>query len=122
MFYTIPKKQSNEITVEVVGASGEVVEYGPILPGLRKHETHSSGIRYYYLFNQLMDTNGPYLDAYLEKLRREVAESAPAGGGEKELLVRIETDYIRLLDRINEDGRMTLRKSVTLGPFPVESR
>ena len=59
---------------EVADAGGLVTEFGPLLPGLKEYATHSR-IRYYYLLNQLTEPGGTYIDPYIERLRRAVAEN-----------------------------------------------
>jgi hypothetical protein len=114
MFYTIPTMQENAIAVEITDASGASSERGPILPGLRPYRTHAQ-IRYYYLLNRLTDHQQPYLGAYVKGLGEEVMRLTD--GGASEFAIRMESEYIRLLERIDEDGEMTLLKSETLGPF-----
>ena len=111
MFHSIPTLQQNEITVEVVDGS-----FGPILPGLRDYKTHDQ-IRHYYLFNRLTDPDSVYFDAYVEGLRKALVEQGVDSSAEFSL--RIESDFIRLLERIDEDGKMTLRKSEVRGPFSM---
>jgi hypothetical protein len=68
----------------------------------------------------LTAADGRYFDAFIEKLRREVASTGE--GRASEFSLQIETDYVRLLERINEDGVMTLRNSETFGPFAVGTK
>ena len=119
MFYTIPTMQENSMEIDVVDRSGEVSVRGPILPGLKPYRTHSK-IRYYYLLNSLTDAGQPYLGAYVKQLGEAVAEDS--GGSASEFSIRMDREYIRLLERIGEDGEMTLLKSETLGPFPLDGR
>ena len=114
MFYTIPTMQENAITVEIQETSGASSERGPILPGLKPYRTHAQ-IRYYYLLNRLTDAGSPYFDAYVERLGDEVREESE--GRAAEFAIHTEGRYIRLLERIAQDGEMTLLKSETLGPF-----
>ncbi len=117
MFYTIPTMQQNEITVEITDVSGAVTEHGPILPGLKDYATHSQ-IRYYYLLNQLTSPKGDYSEGYIDQLRKEIGSAST--GDPTEFTVKFEGDYIRSLDLIDEDGKMTLLQSKSLGPFSVK--
>jgi hypothetical protein len=116
MFHTIPTVREKLLTVEVADASGPVSEFGPILPGLKPYATHSR-IRYYYLLNRMTAPGSSYFDPYIDQLREAVAKDSP--GIPVEFMLKTETDYIRLIKRIQEDGKMTLRKSGAHGPFPI---
>ena len=111
MFHTIPNLQHNEIRVEVGEDS-----FGAILPDLRDYQTHDR-IRHYYFFKSLTETGNVYFDDYVDGLR--VALAAQGVDSSKGFVLNTESDFIRLLERIDEDGEMTLRKSEVRGPFPM---
>ena len=116
MFETIPVALDKEIVVEVREATGKVTSLGPILPGLGEFEIQSR-IRHYPALVRMMSPGSDYLQGYLENLESAVVEEV--GAQAVEFSVRSETDMIRTIKKIEEDGKMTVRQGDVLGPFQI---
>ena len=116
MFSTIPIALDQQVTVDFARGDGGMATAGPILPGLREFDLDSR-IRYYPLLHRLMARDGDYLGSYLAGVEAALAEET--GGDVREFSLRSETDFVRLIKRIDEDGQMTVRKSEVIGPIVV---
>lgn len=116
MFATIPIALDQEVSVEVLDGEGKTTSFGPILPGLSEFDLRSR-IRYYPLLHRLRSRGGIYLSSYLGKLEAAVVEQV--GDGAKEFSIKTETDFIRLIKKVAEDGEMTKRSVDLIGPIPI---
>ena len=117
MFDTIPLLADREVTVEVADASGERSTVGPVLPGLGRFELEDR-IRYDTLIGRILLTDNHYREPFVESLDRAIADSDELDGAVS-FELRIDTSYIRLLKRIEEDGELSLLKTEFIGPFSI---
>ncbi len=120
MFQTIPNIQEANVRLEVRDASGESKELGPFLPGFHPFNMRSR-VRHFYLMNRLSSAPGePYFDAYIRNLASTIARTVP--GTPVEFLLHYDANYIRKLENIRDDGEMTLSRTETRGPFPIDGK
>ena len=118
MFSSIPRALDKTVTVEIRDAAGEPTVVGPILPGLEPLDIHSR-VRYHSLLVRMMASDSICLGGYVEAIERAVVESH--GADAREFSVITETEFIRLIKKINEDGKMTVRQVDELGPIPISA-
>ncbi|MFT4549482.1 MAG: hypothetical protein ACI9MB_003456 [Verrucomicrobiales bacterium] len=118
MFQTIPRVDRREVTLAIVDGSGAVVTKGPVLPGLERFDLDKR-IRYERLVDRLISPENPYKGHFIDALGKAIS-SSPDLSSPSSFELRVDTHYIRLLKRIEEDGEMSLLKSQSFGPFMVE--
>ena len=117
VFETIPRITDRVYSVEVVDGDGGREVVGPVLPGLEPFKLDKR-IRYYALLENLLAPERDYFEHYIDSLDRAIDESSDLSGAVS-FEIRVDTDYIRTLEMIEEDGELSTPRTEFIGPFSV---
>ena len=128
MFHTIPRVRRLRVRVIAMDPEGKEHEFGPGLPGLVEINPHQE-IRYYYTFERLFTlADRSYREPYIRALAQALERKNPQLV-EFSIHLAIDTahpqttrqEISRLLDRIGEEGKLTIEQRSVFGPFPVKN-
>lgn len=117
MFATIPRLHALDAQIIVTTASGEEQRFSAYLPSLRDIKPVER-VRYLYTLSRLFEAEDSverqgYVDNLRRKLRKETPEAV-------QFSVELTFDFVRLLERITEDGDISKREVKLYGPYAID--